>query len=141
MVNNQKITSFFLQKDHLKDEILDEKRLSLPDHLRPLRTLMAEVRNCLDLKRWDLDFFCKIKVLSRLALDTMSYCYLLPYLLNSQQERASTKLRLYQTVCPVYDQVKGTCHCPNHNKSKQYDSIPCQKIVLYSTSSGTKKTA
>ena len=28
----------------------------------------------------------------------------------------------------------------NPNKSQQYDSIPCQKIVLYSTSSGTKKT-
>ena len=67
MANNQKITSFFLQKDHLKDEILDEKRLSLPDHLRPLRTLMAEVRNCLDLQRWDLKNFGKIKVPSKLA--------------------------------------------------------------------------
>ena len=65
--NGKQPKHLFLQKDHLKDEILDEKRLSLPDHLRPLRTLMAEVRKYLDLKRWDLVVFCKMKVLSRLA--------------------------------------------------------------------------
>ena len=46
----------------------------------------------------------------------MSYCYLLPHLSNSQQERAPTKLRLYQTMNPVSDQVTGTCHCSNHNQ-------------------------
>ena len=54
--NGKQPKHLFLQKDHLKDEILDEKRLSLPDHLRPLRTLMAEVRNCLDPQRWDSIF-------------------------------------------------------------------------------------
>ena len=61
--NGKQPKHLFLQKDHLKDEILDEKRLSLPDHLRPLRTIMAEVRNCLDLHK----NFDKIKVPSKLA--------------------------------------------------------------------------
>ena len=60
-------------------------------------------------------FFLQNESSFKIGLLTMSYRYLLPYLLNSQQERASTKLRLYQTMCPVSGQVTGTCHCPNHN--------------------------
>ena len=74
------IKGIFVQNQREREELADEKCLAFPDHLTPLRTLMAEVGPALPV---------------RLLLLKSNLC----------QARAPTKLRLYQKISPGPDRV------------------------------------
>ena len=75
------IKGIFVQNQREREELADEKSFAFPDHLTPLRTLMAEV--------------------------VQSYLSLRVLLLKSNlcQARAPTKLRLYQKISLTPDPV------------------------------------